>query len=264
MGQVRPWWTGFPCVGALTKIAVSPGIDEAEILVWPMPFQAHIRERARVFLSIALLLLLLTGMHFRSGEDPLSPFAWDPDMTSLQINAANKHAQMVLLGDSLVERWSFRQQLWKELCQPANLGVGGLNTASLLWLVRSGELSAFHPKVWVILIGSNDIGVEPPKFWQRRRPSPERIALGVREVVQTLKERDPGAQVLVTALPPRRGTMEHVVLETNQALRAQGLNVVDPWGDDAVLSDDDLHLDDAGYQKWAQSLAQLTDCAPGS
>jgi lysophospholipase L1-like esterase len=231
-----------------------------------MPFQAHIRERARVFLSIALLvpLLVVTGMHFRTGEDPLSPFAWDPDMTSLQINAANKHAQMVLLGDSLVERWSFRQQLWEELCQPANLGVGGLNTASLLWLVRSGKLSAFHPKVWVILIGSNDIGAEPPKFWQRRRPSPERIAAGVGEVVKTLKERDPGSQVLVTALPRRHGSMEHVVAETNQALRAQGLDVVDPWGNDAVLSGDDLHLDNAGYEKWAQSLAQLMQCAPQS
>jgi lysophospholipase L1-like esterase len=250
-------------LGVLTDIPVWPSIGGAEILIMPMPFQQRIPELARVFLPVAALLpVLVLGMHFRSGEDPLSPFAWDPDMTSLQINAANKQAQIVLLGDSLVARWSFRQKLWNELCQPANLGVGGLNAASLLWLVRSGKLAAFHPKHWVIMIGSNDIGVEPPKFWQPRRPSPERIAQGVAEVVKTLKAQDPESHVLVTALPSRRGAMEQLVVETNQALRAQGLDVVDPWRNDSVLSGDDLHLSDAGYEEWAQSLAQLTQCAP--
>jgi GDSL-like Lipase/Acylhydrolase family len=172
-----------------------------------MPLRTPIRSLARVFLSVALLLplMVITGLHLRNGEDPLSPFPWDPDMISLQIKKADKHAQTVLLGDSLVARWSYRQTLWNKLCRPANLGVGGLNTASLLWLVRSDKLAGFHPKLWVILIGSNDIGIKPAKFWQQLWPTPERIAMGVSEVVKTLKERDPESRVVVTALPPRHG-----------------------------------------------------------
>lgn len=231
-----------------------------------MPLRTPIRSLARLFLSVALLLplIVITGLHLRNGEDPLSPFPWDPDMISLQINKADKHAQTVLLGDSLVARWSYRQALWNKLCRPANLGVGGLNTASLLWLVRSDKLAGFHPKLWVILIGSNDIGIEPAKFWQQRRPTPERIAQGISEVVKSLKERDPESRVVVTALPARHGVMEQTVRETNLALQADGLDVRDPWGNDSVLTDDDLHLNDAGYEKWAESLSQVMQCAPES
>ncbi len=54
--------------------------------------------------------------------------------------ARTGHIDLYFLGDSITRRW------------------GGDTTANILWRIRHGELDGVHPKVIVLLAGTNDLG----------------------------------------------------------------------------------------------------------
>ena len=179
----------------------------------------------------ALILFLcfasLLGLHFRPPLDiPTIPKLFDPDLIDLQIREAPKDAKIVFLGDSLTERWRFREQLWESSFPgAANLGVGGSRTANMLWLVNSGKLSVFNPEFFVVAIGSNDLRGGPIRFFDRRRPSLAQVEAGERMISDSLKGQFPAAKVIMMPIPGAED-----------------------------LTGDGVHLTDRGYERWARQL----------
>ena len=98
------------------------------------------RKQLLPFISGAALSVIVVAlaMHFRPPSQlPTRAEVWDPDMIELKVREAPKDAEIVFLGDSITDRWSFREVLWNRFRHPANLGVGGSRIANVLWLVNS-------------------------------------------------------------------------------------------------------------------------------
>jgi lysophospholipase L1-like esterase len=176
---------------------------------------------------------------------------------------------LLFLGDSITQLWD-ENETWTRYYGPrraANFGLSGDRTEHLLWRVAHGELDGIEPKVIVLLIGTNNIGQDPP----------EAIAKGVGEIVAEVRRRQPGSKVLLLGLLPR-GRFPHRdgpetamatdprVTEVNQRLmklddgRAVryldiGRHFLDTDGKvRRALMPDFLHLSPLGYRTWAEAM----------
>jgi len=123
---------------------------------------------------------------------------------------------LVLLGDSITERMNGRTHFPSQPQMPDNLeifrsiltrsgggsmdalalGVSGDTSPNLLWHLENGMLpDSLNPKVWLILIGTNDLG--------RTLCNKEAVLKGIRQVTRTLRARRPLATLIVHGLLPR-------------------------------------------------------------
>jgi lysophospholipase L1-like esterase len=109
--------------------------------------------------------------------------------------AAKARAALVFLGDSIIEGWD--NQSFQEYFAPHHalrLGIGGDKTQQVLWRITHGELEGLHPRVVVLLIGTNNLGHD--------RAPPPRVAAGISKVVAMLRTRLPTTQLLVLGILP--------------------------------------------------------------
>ena len=190
-----------------------------------------------------------------------------------EINAAVKVQpyRMIFFGDSLTERFETwdAPQLWQEHMAARgvlNAGVGGDLTEHLRWRLDHGNLDGPSPQGIVLLIGTNDLGLGR---------SVEDAAEGIRANVLQLREKVPGARILLLALWPRGGDPDSKfrapIREVNKLIRScgdeRGVIYADISG---VLLDSDgrlskaispdlLHFNRAGYERLVPKLDQLID-----
>ena len=177
-------------------------------------------------------------------------------------------------GDSIVRRWgavdyphllanwngNFRG--WNA----ANFGWGGDRTQNVLWRLDQGELDDVHPKVIVLLAGTNNLRIGPAA------PSAVDVARGVEAIVRLMRQKAPAATIIITALFPRNDQIELMPaideVNTTLARLADGrsirfLNVNERLATSDgrllanVMNTDGLHPSVAGYQVWADALKPL-------
>ena len=186
---------------------------------------------------------------------------FDLDMDTLQIAHAPKDADMLFLGDSITQRWSYREAILQKYFpghKIANLGVGGSCVENVLWILENEKLD-FHPKEVVLLIGTNDIEASKPRFYQKRSASPQQIAEGIQKVVRKIHAKWPTANIVLMALFPRfMGNNDYKINEVNQIIRnIPGVHFIDLTHQlNRSTTLDGLHLTDRGYEIWAKSLAE--------
>jgi len=107
-----------------------------------------------------------------------------------------RRSELVFLGDSIIEGWD--DALWKERYGPhhaVRLGLGGDKTQNVLWRMAHGELEGLHPKVVVLLIGTNNFGLG--------EATPAGVAAGITKIVRTLQERLAQTRILLLGILPR-------------------------------------------------------------
>jgi lysophospholipase L1-like esterase len=130
-------------------------------------------------------------------------------------DAATEELDVVLLGDSITEHWygtgdmgtvarskervNFEQFFDKKSGAPLQglaLGTSADASTNLLWHLQNGMLpDQLQPKVWLLLIGTNDLG---------RLDCSKRTALaGILQVARYLHGKRPGTPLLVHGLLPR-------------------------------------------------------------
>ncbi len=170
---------------------------------------------------------------------------------------------LLFLGDSITQAWR-GQPAWSEYFAPlhaAQFGVGGDRTQHVLWRIEHGELDGINPKVIVLMIGTNNM----------RDDKPGDIALGVRAIVDEIKQRKPESRILLLAIFPRgqkpTDPVRTKVRETNQIIAALddagrhvrymdiGAKFLEPDG--TILKSimpDYLHLTKEGYRRWAEAV----------
>ncbi len=181
-------------------------------------------------------------------------------------------------GDSITRRWGATDypkllENWNENFfgwNAGNFGWGADTVQNILWRLHDGELDGVHPRVIVFLAGTNDIGyrVAPDQVEARAR----HITGGIQAAVTLMKEKAPGAVIILMGLFPRNDNMAAlpVIEKINRNLSqlADGktiryLNINDRLADaDGVLHEgmtdpDRLHLALKGYQVWADALKPL-------
>jgi lysophospholipase L1-like esterase len=165
----------------------------------------------------------------------------------------------------LVENWNANFLGWNA----ANFGWGGDTTQNILWRLQNGELDDVHPRVIVLLAGTNNLGNMPV--------SDARVAdivKGIGALLTTMREKAPKATIIVMGILPRNdGPRPMAVVASIDKINAgiakladgkavRYLNINDKLADkDGKLFDgvtaDRLHLSVKGYQVWADALKPL-------
>ena len=180
---------------------------------------------------------------------------------------AESRPSIAFVGDSITNHGRWAE--WFPDLDTHNLGVSGNTTDDLI--ARLDEVTDLHPEAVALLIGTNDLGM---------RKSVENLVRNVEYVLVTLRRALPGTRMLVQSVMPRGREFAAQVQDANRHLRqfAPSVNAqyLDLWpafaqddGEiDPALSDDRLHLNDAGYERWLgelrPALERLDDAPPMS
>lgn len=178
---------------------------------------------------------------------------------------------VLFLGDSITAGWAKVPDLWEKNFgpwQPANFGIGGDKTQNVIWRIEHGELDGIHPRVVVLLIGTNNSATNT---------APE-IVGGIRKIVDEIKARLPETKVLLLAIFPRgprtskggkaedwqsRMTVINAVnrelptLADGKRVRFLDVNHVFLAPDGTIpkeLMPEQLHPGRAGYERWAEAM----------
>jgi len=117
---------------------------------------------------------------------------------------------VLFMGDSITDFWRSRgKEVWDHYyggLKTANFGISADRTQNVLWRLQNGEGQGFSPKVVVLMIGTNNTGIQSrspqafPSPW--RNTNAETIA-GVTAVVAELRKDFPAAKILLLSIFPR-------------------------------------------------------------
>ena len=200
---------------------------------------------------------------------PVSDRSWLQSFAAQQRVLTNRHCPVVFIGDSLTEFWtSTGAEAWAARMVPlqaADVGLAGDRTENVLWRIRHLDFHRAQPRVFVLLMGTNNLGMAPPD-------APEAVVRGIELAVGDLVRRFPVARVLVLGLPPSgfepKSALRQRILATNALLakvawpRAVTLVELYPhfvteedrWKAGQTL--DGTHFSAAGYQTLGEVLAE--------
>ncbi len=187
-------------------------------------------------------------------------------------------APLVFLGDSITQGWSGRgKDVWEKYWAPlgaVNFGVGGDRTEHVLWRLRNGNYEGLHPKLTVLMIGTNNTGHSGRAAAEHGgrifNSTAEETAKGVAEIVRVLREKQPQMKILLLAIFPRSAHPTDAMRVTNEKANAiisrldDGKNVFFMdinkkfLESDGTLSKDImpdlLHPNAEGYEIWAKAI----------
>jgi lysophospholipase L1-like esterase len=189
----------------------------------------------------------------------------------------NKRAQqgdvdLLFLGDSITQGWQSAasskgdkggKSVWEKYYgnrKAMNAGVGGDRTEHVLWRLDHGNIDGIHPKLAVVMIGTNN----------SKANKPEEIAEGIKAIVAELRGRLPDMKILLLAIFPRAEKADDPLRITNAKASELASKVADDkmvfymdigskfLAPDGTLSKDImpdlLHPNEKGYEIWAEAI----------
>jgi sugar phosphate isomerase/epimerase/lysophospholipase L1-like esterase len=179
---------------------------------------------------------------------------------------------VLFLGDSITDAWrSGGRTVWEReygSLRAANFGISGDRTQHVLWRLKNGEGEGFQPKLVVLMIGTNNTGLDQG---EKRRNTVEQVAAGIGAVVRELRTRFASAKILLLAVFPRANkdsTQRHEVEEINRRIaklhdgrHVHYLDIGSRFKDanDEIPRDvmpDLLHPNLKGYEIWADAIRE--------
>jgi len=185
---------------------------------------------------------------------------WSERKTHWLNRTSEDQQAIVFLGDSITQLWGDDLGGSFPEVHVANRGISGDTSRGILIRVNE-DVIALHPKVVVLLIGTNDIEEDT---------EPRVIAGNVELLTQTIERALPRVHILLCEVFPSSGSKHRpaaTIRELNGlygalAARDRSITLIHTWSvyadenGDAKASEfpDLLHPNAAGYAKWAQVL----------
>jgi lysophospholipase L1-like esterase len=209
-------------------------------------------------------------------NDASGKFRW---MHASFLTRAKAPMDVLFLGDSITEGWTKAPHVWDHfygMLRPANFGIGGDTTQNVIWRIENGELDGIHPKVVVLMLGTNNSASH----------TAEEIAVADRKIVGLIRAKIPEAKVLLLAIFPRgaRKNAQGIITDADIAAADSRMAIITavnaelaklddgkavryldigekflgqdgkiPW----TIMPDQLHPTAAGYQLWAEAMQPL-------
>jgi lysophospholipase L1-like esterase len=199
------------------------------------------------------------------GEGPIRRYEW---FTNLWAQRRATWADridrdrnaVVFLGDSISQGWGEDFSAWFPGMKIANRGISGDTSRGVLIRLQEDVL-ILDPRAVVLLIGTNDL---------EEKASPETIAGNLKLILAEFERHDPHVPVVLCQVFPSSAAKSRPadkIKRTNQlfadAARGNGqVTLIETWplfadaNGDALPEEfpDLLHLNMAGYAKWAAAL----------
>ncbi|HEV3262631.1 MAG TPA: platelet-activating factor acetylhydrolase IB subunit [Gemmataceae bacterium] len=221
--------------------------------------------------AIALGTAVLLGVQARGKDNKadntaVKPVPKDVNRHEGFLKEAKKGGIDVLfLGDSITDGWrGGGKDVWNKYYKPlhaANFGIGGDRTEHVLWRLEHGELEGIHPKVAVLMIGTNNLGSN----------TPEQIADGIKAIVDDIRDKTPKTKILLLGVFPRSFKADDParakIKEINDTIAKMddggkhlryldiGDKFLDKNGDlPKEVMPDALHPNRKGYEVWAEAM----------
>jgi lysophospholipase L1-like esterase len=183
--------------------------------------------------------------------------------------AKQEQIDLLFLGDSITDFWRrsgprFGTNIWSKYYAPLHaedFGISGDRTEHVIWRIDHGELDGLHPKVVVLMIGTNN----------SRTNSPEQIAEGIKVILHKIHEKCPTSKILLLGVFPRNtpkdipaqieapAKINAIISKFADGKRIVYLNINSVFlGPDgkvpADIMPDFLHPNEHGYQLWADAM----------
>lgn len=190
---------------------------------------------------------------------------WNGNCARIDADIAKMEGKIdvAFVGDSITARWRDSEN-WKKhwgSYRAVNMGIGGDQTQHVLWRLGNGDLEGYKAKLFVVMIGTNNM-------WSRDA-DPAHAAAGVKAVIDLIREKQPQARILLMGvLPigekPTAGREKRAGVNKLISKYAGGqVEYMDIWDKyleaDGTISKevmhDYLHLAPKGYDIWAESIA---------
>jgi CubicO group peptidase (beta-lactamase class C family)/lysophospholipase L1-like esterase len=170
---------------------------------------------------------------------------------------------VVFLGDSITQGWGAKFKDKFPGMKLANRGIGGDTTRGMLIRLQQDVLS-LNPSAIVLLLGTNDIevGIDAAA-----------IGRNFEKIIQAIKNHDTKTPIVLCRMFPsstEKMRPKEIIQQVNQLYEATvkgdpQITVVDTWtlfadetGDaDPQWFRDLLHLNTAGYDRWAAALRPI-------
>lgn len=207
----------------------------------------------------------------RTPESAITPFTSNPGRhADFLYRMKEGDVGLLFIGDSITDFWPRRGEWsWLKFAKynPADIGISGERTEQVLWRLTNGELDGIHPKVAVIMIGTNNIG-------QFNDEKPEWAAAGVRKIVDVVHEKLPDTKVLLLGVFPRsfkESEQRQKVEEINKIIcklddggKTRYLDIGEKFLDangelPADVMPDKLHPSAKGYDIWYEAMNPLLE-----
>ncbi len=191
--------------------------------------------------------------------------SWNTRRDQFLKDAEKDKGSLVFFGDSITQGWGTRLPKHFPGAKIANRGIGGDTTRGMLYRFKEDVLD-LDPTGVVMLMGTNDLA---------DKASADDIVSNVKTMLIMLAAKQPGLPVILCTVFPSNASKDRPpekIRELNDALLAavkgnSAVTVVDTW---AMFADADgnapaemfpdlLHLNDAGYAKWAAALRPVLE-----
>ncbi|SPP65367.1 putative Lipolytic enzyme, GDSL family [Nitrospira lenta] len=173
---------------------------------------------------------------------------------------------LLMIGDSITQGWGDEgRQVWERYYahrRAVNLGFNSDRTEQVLWRLQHGEIDGIHPKVAVVMIGTNNSGT--------REDPPEETVAGIKAIVTLLRAKLSATKILLLGIFPRGATSSDSLRRVNGSINdrlrgfADGQHLFYLDLDHLFLDRDGrlkrdlmpdlLHLNEQGYQVWAEGM----------
>jgi N-acetylglucosamine-6-sulfatase len=170
---------------------------------------------------------------------------------------------VAFVGDSITARWRGSENWTKHwgAYRAVNMGIGGDQTQHVLWRLQNGDLDGYQAKLFVVMIGTNNM-------WANDA-DPAHAAAGVKAVIDLIQSKQPKAKILLMSIlptgeKPNPGREKRMAVNKLISKYAGGpveymditAKYLEP--DDTISKEvmhDFLHLAPKGYDIWAEAIA---------
>ncbi len=222
---------------------------------------------------ILIVLSALAGFPANAAElDSTTPVAaktngekwWNGNCERIDadIKKMDGKIDVAFVGDSITARWRDSEN-WKKhwgSYRAVNMGIGGDSTQHVLWRLQNGDLDGYKAKLFVVMIGTNNM-------WGKD-PDPAHAAAGVKAVIDMISSKQPQAKILLLSLlptgeKPNPGREKRMAVNELISKFAGGqveyMDISGKYlGADGTMSKevmhDFLHLAPKGFDIWAEAI----------
>jgi len=170
---------------------------------------------------------------------------------------------IAFIGDSLTARWGGEN--WTKhwgAYRAVNMGIGGDRTQNALWRLQNGDLDGYEAKLFVVMIGTNNL-------WGKTAKA-EDAAAGIKAILDLIQSKQPKAKILLLSIFPRGdkpNSGRDLITATNGIIsKYAGGNIhymdlyakfLEPDGTiSKEVMKDYLHLGGKGFDIWAESIQE--------